>query len=88
MTAITSLQAPILIQYANSHTALKTYVHKCYKQIPSSLCIKAHAFFASHLLAAVTLIRLLTAVNTLVSLQVVALDKPHITHITTKWLFP
>lgn len=42
----------------------------------------------SYLLAALTLIRLLSAVDTLVSLQMVTLDKPHVTHVTSKRLLP
>lgn len=40
----------------------------------------------SYLLAPLTLVRLLPTVDTLVSLQVVALNKPHITHVASKWL--
>lgn len=40
------------------------------------------------LMAAITLVRLLSAVDPLVSVQVVTLDEPHITRITSKWLFP
>jgi len=40
------------------------------------------------LMAAITLVRLFSAVNPLVSVQVVALNEPHITCITSKWLFP
>lgn len=39
-------------------------------------------------MTAVTLIWLLAAVNTLVSLQVIALNKPHVTHITSERLLP
>lgn len=39
-----------------------------------------------YLLAPLTLVRLLPTVDTLVSLQVVALNKPHITHVASKWL--
>ena len=42
----------------------------------------------SYLLASLALIRLFSAVDTLVSLQMVALDKPHITHVTSKRLLP
>lgn len=38
------------------------------------------------LFASLTLVGLLPTVDTLVPLQVVALDKPHITHVTSKWL--
>lgn len=38
------------------------------------------------LLAPFTLVRLLSTMDTLVSLKVVALNKPHITHVTSKWL--
>lgn len=40
----------------------------------------------TYLLAPLTLVRLLPTMDTLVSLKVVALDKPHITHVTSKWL--
>lgn len=40
----------------------------------------------TYLLAPFTLVRLLPTMDTLVSLKVVALDKPHITHVTSKWL--
>lgn len=40
----------------------------------------------TYLLAPFTLVRLLPTVDTLVSLKVVTLDKPHITHVTCKWL--
>lgn len=40
----------------------------------------------THLLAPFTLVRLLSTMDALVSLQMVALDKPHITHVTSKWL--
>lgn len=39
-----------------------------------------------YLLAPLTLVGLLPTVDTLVSLQVVALNKPHITHVASKWL--
>ena len=38
-------------------------------------------------MAAITLVRLLAAVHPLVSVQVVALNEPHITCIAGKWLF-
>lgn len=37
-------------------------------------------------MAAVTLVRLLSAVHPLVSVQVVALNEPHIARVTSKWL--
>lgn len=40
----------------------------------------------AHLVAAVTLVGFLSTVNPLVSLQVVALDEPHVTHVTPEWL--
>lgn len=40
----------------------------------------------THLVAAVTLVGLLATVNSLVSLQVVALDEPHVAHVTPEWL--
>lgn len=40
----------------------------------------------SNLIAAITLVRLLPAVHPLVSVQVVTLNEPHITRITSKWL--
>lgn len=39
-------------------------------------------------MAAITLVRLLSAVNPLVSVQVVPLNKTHVARITGKWLFP
>ena len=39
-------------------------------------------------MAAITLVRLLSTVNPLVSVQVVTLNEPHIARITGKWLFP
>lgn len=39
-----------------------------------------------YLLASLTLIRFLSAVNALVSLQVISLDEAHVTHITCKRL--
>lgn len=39
-------------------------------------------------MAAVTLIRLLAAMNALVSLQMITLYKPHVTHVTSEWLLP
>lgn len=41
----------------------------------------------ANLMAAITLVRLLSAVHPLVSVQVVALNEAHITCITGKWLF-
>lgn len=38
-------------------------------------------------MAAITLVRLLSAVHPLVSVQVVALDEAHVTCIAGKWLF-
>lgn len=38
-------------------------------------------------MAAIALIRLLSAVHPLVSVQVVTLNEPHITRVTSKWLF-
>lgn len=43
-------------------------------------------FIHTYLLAPFTLVRLLSTMDTLVSLKVVALNKPHITHVTSKWL--
>lgn len=40
-----------------------------------------------NLMAAITLVRLLSAVHPLVSVQVVALDEAHVTCIAGKWLF-
>ena len=37
-------------------------------------------------MAAITLVRLLSAVHPLVSVQVVTLNEPHITRVTSKWL--
>lgn len=39
-----------------------------------------------YLFTPLTLVGLLPTVDTLVPLQMVALDKPHITHVTSKWL--
>lgn len=41
----------------------------------------------TNLMAAITLVRLLSAVHPLVSVQVVALDEAHVTCIAGKWLF-
>lgn len=38
-------------------------------------------------MAAITLVRLLSTVHSLVSVQVVALNEPHITRVTSIWLF-
>lgn len=40
------------------------------------------------LMAAVTLVGLLSTVDPLVSVQMVTLDEPHVTRIAGKWLFP
>lgn len=39
-------------------------------------------------MAAITLVRLLSTVYPLMSVQVVTLNEPHIACITSKWLFP
>ncbi len=41
----------------------------------------------TNLMAAITLIRLLSAVHPLVSVQVVALNEAHVTRVASKWLF-
>lgn len=38
-------------------------------------------------MAAITLVRLLSAVDPLMSVQVVTLNEAHITRVTSKWLF-
>lgn len=39
-------------------------------------------------MAAITLVRLFSTVNPLVSVQVIALNEPHLTRVTSKWFFP
>lgn len=39
-------------------------------------------------MAAITLVRLLSTVHPLVSVQVVTLNEPHVARITSKWFFP
>lgn len=41
----------------------------------------------TNLVAAITLVRLLSTVHPLVSVQVVTLNEPHVTRVASEWLF-
>lgn len=77
-------QQPVCPREVLQNTKFQVFTHS--DKGRKAACVLLKEQIQPYLLAPLTLVRLLPTVDTLVSLQVVALNKPHITHVASKWL--